>query len=663
MPQLVINIGDLGLTSTWTGTKYWDNVEMVYKYSYTTPTDPSQTLYFDISALPPGSQISSAFLSMETPSPYSGAAVRTVDGTYFYSPRDVLSKIQALGGVYTAPLPFTFRFRAGGNTGGAGSKSSMQSFLGITLTIDYVAAASTGSLNKSECNIGETIRLQNIVVQDGSYTHKAVWQLLGAGTVTQDLGANPGFKDFTLPAAWYDLLPSTTYGQASVRLETYSAGVLLALNTYYFTAVVPAAIKPSIAGFAAAHYSDSVPAVPGAWGKYVKSKSKATLNASVTAGAGSGIKAVRVECAALGYVGTALPFTLPTALPIAGTFTFTLTITDSRDRVATATVNITVQDYGPPVLSGVSFARAVSDGGAVSSNGTHIRGVATFSGYTLGGSNPVTAKAYYRQSGSANWYPVGGKDVVSGTPFWMGSGTIAPENTYEVKVEAYDYFGTTPISTTIPTAVRFWDFRADRAALGRYASNANEFALPDLWHMRYRGQLLDDRYLSKNGGGAVNGRLTILCGNYNADAGTRFTSSALEIQENGLVQTAQTHIAYAPSIAFHWGGTAAGTLVMKSSGEFVFLSQAGAPQVLRTGGLTTEGSGKYCTVGPQNAGFCHYMTDAENGHYFNKNAYVNGEIYAGASYAQKVYHRGNITRGWGAPSSAELDGHIYHQFV
>ena len=51
-----------------------------------------------------------------------------------------------------------------------------------------------------------------------------------------------------------------------------------------------------------------------------------------------------------------------------------------------------------------------------------------------------------------------------------------------------------------------------------------------------------------------------------------------------------------------------------------------------SGLLTINTSGKYIGLGCQNAGYAHYSTNADTGHWFNKNVYVQGNIYSGSDY-------------------------------
>lgn len=66
-------------------------------------------------------------------------------------------------------------------------------------------------------------------------------------------------------------------------------------------------------------------------------------------------------------------------------------------------------------------------------------------------------------------------------------------------------------------------------------------------------------------------------------------------------------------------------------------------------------NGRTLTIGSDNADWCHYQTDAPNGHWFNKRVDVQGEIYAGANYNQRVFHQGFMGSGSGLDADM-LDG-------
>ena len=62
-----------------------------------------------------------------------------------------------------------------------------------------------------------------------------------------------------------------------------------------------------------------------------------------------------------------------------------------------------------------------------------------------------------------------------------------------------------------------------------------------------------------------------------------------------------------------------------------------------TGLLNITTNGKTTTFGCQNSSYSHYSTNADVGHWFNKNTYVQGNIYAGSSYNKLVLTEENYT--------------------
>lgn len=74
-----------------------------------------------------------------------------------------------------------------------------------------------------------------------------------------------------------------------------------------------------------------------------------------------------------------------------------------------------------------------------------------------------------------------------------------------------------------------------------------------------------------------------------------------------------------------------------------------------TGRLSWSMNGVTSSISNDNSSFTHHNTNASVGHWFNKAVYVAGEIYAGTSYNQKVWHAGNDGSGSGLDADL-LDG-------
>ena len=74
-----------------------------------------------------------------------------------------------------------------------------------------------------------------------------------------------------------------------------------------------------------------------------------------------------------------------------------------------------------------------------------------------------------------------------------------------------------------------------------------------------------------------------------------------------------------------------------------------------TGKLTWSMNGVTSSISPENVSYFHYRTTAQVGHWFDKSVRVQGEIYAGSGYDQKVWHAGNDGSGSGLDADL-LDG-------
>lgn len=158
--------------------------------------------------------------------------------------------------------------------------------------------------------------------------------------------------------------------------------------------------------------------------------------------------------------------------------------------------------------------------------------------------------------------------------FKEGSGHVIPagSNVYKTADGFWDILAGTPVSSVNGQT---GDVSITPENIGALQGNGTAAAATKLATARtIFGQSFD-------GTGNVVGRGSFF-GRYNDNASGRFSTSALEIRENGVVGNTQTDIAYAPSIGFHWSSICGGTLALGSDTKFYFLNQFGEMATLIT---------------------------------------------------------------------------------
>lgn len=345
-----------------------------------------------------------------------------------------------------------------------------------------VPPKSTFTLSKGSVSAsGSDANVATISPAYSGYSHKITWSTAGYGSGVVNLASGTNTHSYSVPLTWNNSAPSAESFTVTCAVETIKdtadGSLSLGTNTRTFTANVPASILPTVSAFTATQVS-------AYWSLYVKTKSKCQLAPTAAGAYSSTVTGYRIVGATQdsGTLTYSAGTTWTTGfLMVHGIVTFTVTVTDSRGRTATRTVDITVTDYSPPSISSVTFTRATS-GGVVSNTGTYINAKATFT-FSAIGSNSISAKAYYRQSGTTTWLPAGGTTITSNTTLTYGAGAINQAYIYETRITLADYFTTVEHLGAIPKAVKVFDLREDRAAFGAFATNTKELYVPADWKL------------------------------------------------------------------------------------------------------------------------------------------------------------------------------------
>lgn len=322
-----------------------------------------------------------------------------------------------------------------------------------SVTLDNIPRASSiSSITSSVSMDGNHSVSVGISSASASFNHKIQINLAGTARYISGIVSDRTIT-YKIPKSWCSYLPNAVSGTATAYLYTYSGSTQIGSpKSATFTVTVPDDVKPTIGGLTAERIDNGVPT---AWGLYVRSKSKAKLKMTGTAGSyGSSVQSMSISGG--GYSSASSELTTGT-LNTAGTNTFTATVTDSRGRKSTGQTSISVVDYSTPAITGYTVNRCL-DNGTANDDGTYLSVKAAGTYASCSGKNTMAITVKYR--------PVGGSwssetALASGTAKVIGGGEIDVNKSYETDISITDSFGTWHASPpNIPTSFSTIDFRA-----------------------------------------------------------------------------------------------------------------------------------------------------------------------------------------------------------
>jgi hypothetical protein len=142
--------------------------------------------------------------------------------------------------------------------------------------------------------------------------------------------------------------------------------------------------------------------------------------------------------------------------------------------------------------------------GTANNDGTYVKVKATLAVTSLSGNNPIAvAKVEYRKRGVETW-TLGTNAFVNDTYSVVGGNNITTPEAYEIRILLQDTVGKSATHTLIISpSSRLYDFRTDRASIGRIAGTvAKTFILPDDWTTNVDADKLDG-YDASNATGSI----------------------------------------------------------------------------------------------------------------------------------------------------------------
>lgn len=285
------------------------------------------------------------------------------------------------------------------------------------------------------------------------FTHTITWNF-GAASGTVVTKTTSTSVPWTPPTATLaPQIPAAAAGIGLLTCITYSGNTEIGRTAINFIANLPASVVPSISAVTAAEATAGLAAKFGAFVQY-----KSTLKVSVSAAGiyGSTISGYSISFDGKPYSGNPCTTAAPTQ---SGSLTLTATVTDTRGRSASKSIAVTVQPYANPAITAFAPYRCNADG-AADDSGDYVGITYAYSVAPVNSKNAATAKIEAKRSTLTSWSTLLTNGAYSATTTVFPDQELLSDYQYDLRITVSDYFGSTSMTVTLPSAEVILDLLA-----------------------------------------------------------------------------------------------------------------------------------------------------------------------------------------------------------
>lgn len=301
-----------------------------------------------------------------------------------------------------------------------------------------------------------------------SFTHTVRYQFGSkSGTIATGVGTG---TTWVIPLTFMDLIPTTTSGSGTIYVDTYNGSTKIGTKYCGFTAKVPDSVKPTCS-----FTLEDTTGIDDVYGSPVKGLSKIKVTVTGNTAYSSPIASYEIVANGVRYTGsTATTGVLNTS----GKSTVTAKVTDKRGRVGTASYDMNVQAYTPPVISALDVRRCNEDGTA-NEDGEFVKATISAAVSSMSSKNTALYKLSYKKSTDSAYTAVSLAELVNQYSVSNYEYIFAAdsESSYDVMVTATDRHKTVTRSTSASTAFTLIDLHPSGNGLrfGGIAEEENTF--------------------------------------------------------------------------------------------------------------------------------------------------------------------------------------------
>lgn len=211
-------------------------------------------------------------------------------------------------------------------------------------TLTVIPRASDLSLSVNEVYADGSSEITAIATKKSSnFTDELVFKF-GNRSIDIESGV-----PFVIPIDWCNEMPNAEHMDGVIEVTTSNGDTVIGSRTEKLTVKVPLNIVPTIDEFT---IKEAVQKVHDAFNIYCEGLSKLDVKSKASAYYGATIKSYNAKVEDTVYYSKEF---ISNILITNGELPITMTVTDSRGRKATATKNVTVYPYDPPIIYELKF--------------------------------------------------------------------------------------------------------------------------------------------------------------------------------------------------------------------------------------------------------------------------------------------------------------------
>lgn len=320
----------------------------------------------------------------------------------------------------------------------------------------------------TECYIGSTIVIE-LPNDNENYDHDIYYGLAGQ---TFELATFVGNSyTWTIPLDLCELLPNTTEGRFTIRVETYENYSLIGSKNAVITVKVPENITPTALENT---YSETISGISSKFGGFVQDNSILDITINTSGQYGASIIQCITEFMGRTYTGTS--FTTD-VLDKSGTHAIKTTVTDSRGRKLVINDSLYILPYTFPKI-GTLKANRCNSSGTIKDEGEYLKVEFDYVVDVMNNNNEGEYAIKYSIAGENNFTTLesGTGTAIAGT-FISEDAILLPEYSYTIRLTVSDYFKTVNYDVDIPVGFMVMDFNVNGRAIAIGKASEKEIGL------------------------------------------------------------------------------------------------------------------------------------------------------------------------------------------